>query len=88
MGAGTKVVGGLILILIGLGLFIDSVTPIVGTGIEWVSNFIIVLTGVIPILLILVGLFVVWLEIDEIKVRRDLEKEEADKTEPKKKTKK
>ena len=76
MGAGAKIVGGLILIIIGLGLFLDSIMPIVGTGIEWVTNFIIVLTGVIPILLIIIGLFIVWLEIDELKVQREIKIEE------------
>jgi len=84
MGAGAKIIGGLILILIGLGLFIDSITPIIGTGVEWVSNFIIVLTGVIPILLIIIGLFVVWLEIDELKVQREMEIEESKRQETKK----
>ncbi|MBU1975153.1 MAG: hypothetical protein KKG59_01980 [Nanoarchaeota archaeon] len=89
MGAGAKIIGGLILILIGLGLFMDSVIPIIGTGVQWVSNFIIVLTGIIPILLIIIGLFIVWLEIDELKVQRELEREEqARKTEKKKNNKK
>ena len=69
-----KVVIGLILIIIGLGLFLDSVTPIVGTGVQWITNFLVVLTGVIPIFLIVVGLFVVWLEVDELKAQKELKK--------------
>ncbi len=80
MHAAVKVIIGLIFILIGLGLFVDSVYPIMGTtgtfGIDWLNNFIVVLTGVIPIFLIIIGLFVVWLEIDEIKMNKELETEE------------
>lgn len=80
MNTSGKIIGGFILILIGLGLFLDSFNPSTSIlGVEWISNFIIVLTGVIPILLILVGLFIVWLEVDELKAQRELEKEEKSK---------
>lgn len=74
-----KIIIGLILIVIGLGLFVDSVIPIMGVlgtfGIDWLRNFITVLTGVIPIFLIIVGLFVVWLEMDELRAQKELKKE-------------
>jgi len=80
MHAGAKVVVGLIVLAIGLFLFVDSVFPIVGSNAwipgDWLTNFLIVLTGVIPIFLILVGLFVVWLEVDELKAQKELSKEE------------
>jgi hypothetical protein len=80
MNAAVKLLIGLIFIAIGLALFIDSVYPIMGTvgtlGINWFNNFIIVLTGVIPPFLILLGLFVVWLEVDEMKAEKELKKEE------------
>jgi len=80
MNAAVKLLVGLIFIAIGLGLFIDSVYPIMGTvgtlGINWLNNFIIVLTGVIPAFLILLGLFVVWLELDEMKAEKELKREE------------
>ena len=79
MHAAIKIIIGLVLLLIGLGLFIDDVAPITGTtgtfGIHWVNNFVIVVTGVIPIFLIVLGLFVVWLEVDELKAQKELEKE-------------
>ena len=82
-----KIIIGLILLIIGLGLFVDSVIPISGGlgmfGINWFDNFIIVLTGVIPIFLILIGLFVVWLEADELSARKELSTE-TKKEEPKK----
>jgi len=90
MNAAVKLLVGLIFIVIGLGLFIDSVYPILGTvgtlGINWFDNFRIVLTGVIPPFLILLGLFVVWLEVDEMKAEKELRKEE-EKSRPEEKPK-
>ncbi|MEE9323717.1 MAG: hypothetical protein V3U72_04185 [Candidatus Aenigmarchaeota archaeon] len=88
MHAAVKIIIGLILILIGLGLFVDSVYPLLGTtslvpGIDWLANFIVVLTGVIPILLILLGLFVVWLEADELKTAKEFEEPKGKKPEKK-----
>ena len=81
-----KIIVGLIVLIVGLGLLVDSVVPITGGlgtfGINWFDNFIVVLTGVIPIFLILVGLFVIWLEADELKARKEIA------TEPKKEEKK
>lgn len=80
MNAAVKILLGLVFIALGLGLFVDSVTPIMGTvgtwGINWLDNFMIVLTGTIPALLILLGLFVVWLEVDEIKAEKEIRAEE------------
>ena len=80
MGAGVKVVLGLVVIAIGLFLFVDSVYPIIGSNAwipgDWLTNFLTVLTGVIPFFLIVVGLFVVWLEVDEMKAQKELTKEE------------
>ncbi len=80
MNAALKLLVGLIFIALGLGLLVDSVIPILGTvgtlGINWFNNLIIVLTGVIPAFLIMLGLFVVWLEMDEMKAEKELKKEE------------
>jgi protein-S-isoprenylcysteine O-methyltransferase Ste14 len=88
MHAAVKIIIGLILVLIGLGLLVDSVYPLMGTrgtfGIDWLGNFIIVLTGTIPVFLILIGLFVVWLEADELKTAKEFEEPE-EKKKPKKK---
>jgi protein-S-isoprenylcysteine O-methyltransferase Ste14 len=92
MHPAAKIIIGLILLIIGLGLFVDSVVPIMGTtgtfGIDWLANFIIVVTGVIPIFLILIGLFVIWLEMDELKTERELKKEDEKEEKPKKTKKK
>jgi len=81
MHAAVKIILGFVFIAIGLGLFVDSIYPIVNQipgipAIDWLGNFIVVVTGVIPIFLILIGLFVVWLEIDELKAERELRSEE------------
>ena len=80
MNAALKILLGLILIAIGLGFFVDSIAPIVGTSNwfpgDWLTNFLVVLTGFIPPFLIIIGLFVVWLEIDEIKAEREIRAEE------------
>jgi hypothetical protein len=80
MNAAVKLLVGLVFIIIGLGLLVDSVIPILGVkgtlGIDWFYHFYIVLTGIIPPFLILLGLFVVWLEIDEMKAEKELKREE------------
>jgi len=88
MHAAVKILIGFVLIAVGLGLFIDEISPIVGLGVNWLTNFVIVLTGVIPPFLILLGLFIVWLEIDEIKAERELREEEEKLKKTKKKKKK
>ena len=76
MHPGAKILIGLVLIVVGLGLFVDEISPVVGLNIKWLTNFIIVLTGFIPAFLIVIGLFIVWLEIDELKAERELRAEE------------
>jgi hypothetical protein len=89
MGAAAKVVIGLILLVIGFGLFADS--PGLSfwksvTGIDWLGSFITLLAGLIPIFLILLGLLVVWLEVDEMKMEKELKREsKAEKSDKKKK---
>ena len=92
MHAAVKVLLGLILILVGLALFVDSVYPMMGipvvSDIHWLDNFVVVLTGFIPPFLIVIGLFVVWLEIDEIKAEREIRAEEEKEKKEKAKSKK
>jgi hypothetical protein len=80
MNAAVKLLAGLVFIIIGLGLLADSVMPIIGVkgtfGIDWFANFVIVLTGIIPPFIILLGFFIVWLEMDEMKAEKELKKEE------------
>lgn len=82
-----KVLLGFVFIAVGLGLFVDSIMPNPITGVQWVTNFVILLTGFIPPFLIIIGLFVVWLEIDELKVQKEIEEEEKKEKKPAKKKK-
>ncbi len=90
MGAGAKIVIGLVLIAIGLFFFVDSVFPMIQAWlpVDWLGNFIVVLTGIIPFFLIVIGLFVVWLEVDELKAQKELEREEKEEKEKKPEEKK
>ena len=87
MNAALKLLIGLVLIALGLGLLIDSVIPIIGVvgtfGIDWFANLITVVTGILPAFFILLGLFVVWLEVDEMKAEKELKKEEEKEKEEK-----
>jgi len=78
LGAAVKILLGLLMIVVGFGLFIDSIGSVWNsmTGIRWWSNFMVVLTGVIPPLLILIGVFIVWLEADEIGAGKEIKAEE------------
>lgn len=81
MHPAAKIIIGLILLVIGLALFANGVIPglsIAWLGKFWLNTFIMVLQGVIPILLILLGLFIVWLEVDELKAQKELSKEEKE----------
>ena len=74
MGAAVKLVIGLVILIVGLFLFVDSLW-LHYTGVAWWAAFLTVLAGVIPIFLILVGLFVLWLEMDELKTNKEFAKE-------------
>jgi cadmium resistance protein CadD (predicted permease) len=85
MHAAIKVIVGLILVVIGLGLLANGVLfEVSSVGTFWLKNFIVTLTGIIPPFLILIGLFVVWLELDEIKAEKELKAEESKEKEKKK----
>ena len=68
-GAGKAVIG-IILLVIGLAMFADEwgYHTFVGS-VHWWTDFLHLLAGAVPILLIVIGLFVVWLELDQQKVK-------------------
>jgi len=74
MHAAVKILIGLLIIVAGFGLFVDSAygNRWTGVSIDWWHNFVVVVTGVIPAVLILAGLFVVWLEADELKAEKEV----------------
>ncbi len=80
MGAAVKLLIGLVILVVGFLLFADELflhaLPI---KVMWWQNFLTVLTGIIPIFLILIGLFILWLEMDELKAAKEFKKEEPKK---------
>ena len=74
MGAAVKLVLGLVILVIGLFLFADSLWLHV-TQVAWWTHFVNLVEGVVPIFLVLIGLFVLWLEMDELKTNKEFEKE-------------
>ena len=58
-----KVILGLILVLIGLWLILPSGWN--GFGL-WL-DLVVVLLGIVPIMLVLVGLLIIWMEAEELK---------------------
>ncbi len=71
MRGAAKALIGLIVLAVGVAMFADEwgFHAFPGT-IKWWSSFLTVLAGAIPVVLILVGLFIVWLEWDQMKVRK------------------
>ena len=72
---------GLLLMLVALGALAHDYFY----GYKWglIPSLIIVIKGVLPLFVALIGLFIFWLEIDEWKIEKELMKEEE---EEKKKT--
>jgi hypothetical protein len=63
-----------------IGKLIIGIILVVGS-IYYVWNYavlelITVLKGAIPVIVFLLGIFIVWLELDELKIERELAKEE------------
>jgi hypothetical protein len=80
MGTISKILLGIIL-LVGSAWWILKAPyyPLTLLGISQGTNladFIIVVNGAIPPLIFLIGLFIIWLEYDELKIQRELAREE------------
>ncbi len=79
MHAGIKLIFGLILILFGLWLLVPVGAPIIGVvksaswstiggiSLDWWNEFTTVLKGVIPPIVIILGILIVWIESEELK---------------------
>ncbi len=74
MGPVGKLVIGLVFIALGLAALGGDVLRTYGVSIPlaslWLPALIIVVAGTLPAFLILVGLFVVWIELEELKSGR------------------
>jgi len=64
-------------LIIGALMVIGSVWAVLGYP-EWglLPAFIIVVKGIVPVLVFLLGLFIVWLELDELRIEKELASEE------------
>ncbi len=65
--------------LIGAIMMVGSVYAVyssIGTPYDLWNAFIIVLEGVIPPVIFIIGLYIVWLELDEMKIEKELKAEE------------
>lgn len=86
-----KLLIGVILLIVPLGLYVYEFMygqqfSIYGINIYLLKSLWTVLQGMIPPFLIVIGLFIIWLELDEWRIERELKLEE--KKEKKKKRKK
>ena len=71
MSATLKIIIGLVILAVGLALLLDLVP---GLQLGALSAFVTVLKGTIPVLLVLAGLFIIWLELDELKTQKAIKK--------------
>ncbi len=64
-------------IILGAIMIIGSVYAVINYP-DWelLSAFITVVKGVVPALVFLIGLFIVWLELDELRIEKELKTEE------------
>ncbi|MEM5799075.1 MAG: hypothetical protein QXZ43_00170 [Candidatus Aenigmatarchaeota archaeon] len=93
-----KIVLGLVLLGVPLALYAyDLMTPgpviefqLLGRTIQLspVRAFLTVIEGTIPPFIALIGLFIVWLELDELRIERELKQEEEKEEEEEKPKKK
>jgi len=61
-------------ILIGALLLISSIYYVYNNTYGALDNLIVVLNGTVPALVALVGVFIIWIELDDIKVKREMKK--------------
>ena len=93
MNALIKVLIGVVLLVVPLGMYAYELMsgveqgislPVVGVVHLW-KSLIILIMGTVPPFVMLIGLFIVWLELDEWRIEKELKKEE-EKEEEKPKT--
>ena len=84
-----KMLIGIILLLVPLGTYAYEYTTgpktIYGISVPLLSSLKTVLLGIIPPFLIIIGLFIIWLELDEWRIEKELKAEEEKAKKKKKK---
>jgi len=68
-----KALVGVIIAILSLYYIFFGIPGVIGPS--W-KDVLVVLNGVIPLLLIAIGIFIAWIEIDEWKIERELIEEE------------
>lgn len=82
-----KLLIGLILLVVPVGLYAyefmypqqQLYLPVINRELNLLNSLFIVLQGMVPPFFILVGIFIIWLELDEWKIERELKVEEKKK---------
>lgn len=72
MQAAGKVLVGIILVVASAWWVIQGSRMYIGRS--GFQDFVTVVNGAVPVLVFLLGLFIVWLEMDEMKVEKELKK--------------
>ncbi len=79
-------VGTIIKILIGILMIFGGIYYLVGgpalswlTGNRPYTDLLIILNGGVPIVVFLLGLFILWLELDELRIEKELKSEKKKK---------
>lgn len=74
-----KLLIGVILLVVPLGMYAYEIMNSMGgvLGLKLLQSLGILLQGSVPLFVMLIGLFVVWLELDELKMEKELKKEES-----------
>ena len=72
--------GPIIKVVIGIVLMIVSIWWIASNQFGALLDLKTVLNGVIPIAIFLLGLFILWLELDEIKIEKEIKRETRKRT--------
>jgi hypothetical protein len=84
-----KLLVGVLLLVAPLGLYAyELMGGEIGLGIHMWGSLGTVIQGTLPPFIMLIGLFVVWLELDEWKIEKELKAEEEKKEEKKEEPKK
>ena len=75
-----KMLIGIIFLIVPLGLyayeFMYGSRTIFGIGVDLLKSLWIVLQGIVPPFFIVIGIFIIWLELDEWKIEKELKTEE------------
>lgn len=92
MNTAIKLLIGIILLVVPLGLYAYEFMygpqfSIYGVSINLRKSLWTVLQGIIPPFLVVVGLFIIWLELDEWRIEKELKEEEKKEKKVKKKEK-